>query len=964
MDDGRVYQNEESSFNGGLIGLIGINLLCGLISVLTLFIGVPWAIVLKYRWYVSHVKYGGRILKFDGTGSKLIGSYLLWMILTIVTLGVYLFFMPIKIRQWKVKHTHFEYGESVGESKFTGRVFGLLGTNLLCIFLTLITLALALPSSVAIKQAWETNNTVIDGYRLKFIGRGIGLVGSYLKWIFLTIITFSIYILWIPLKFENWKVSNTRLINPLTEKYIEKYSNEWYENLAIDTNQRARFIIGNRIFAIVTLVIALLSTGFYIYILVILMENLISTQNINYDSLAYSGAILKLLLIIGLGISAVFIGIQGLQNMNTHAKSFGIALKSLTTLFTIQLFIYLISTSLIDAYDIFGHGLDALILILMYIGILCILSLFSTLATRFAKEFKHTISGQDGSAEAYEKSKFYAISFAVSSLAIFIAAFFVTDIRWTIVLTTDIRVLSWVLCAVTFFYIFYYLRNGIPSSFTLTNANSKIRMISDNKSTNNLETPTKQDRINYLLKRSYDNLFSTERDVEKTRIGLQSLYEAIDLGSATAYAQLGNYYRDIKQFNSAYEYYIKGYGAGSAHCAYFLARMYEEGDGREKDEIKAHEWHVKAADMGNSVSQFYAGNNFEEGLVVKKDLIKALHYYSLASENGDFDAALFLGMSYIQGGELVNIDASMAEKHLLNAVKNATNDEEKGDAYNELSIVYLGCLGEVPTSREYLNRTIWFMYAATKLGNTNAIENSKKANSVIIIDERAKSEVANMSEPRNAILPPDFYRETGKKVLRASAQTTSVTTSIVSDTTANNADKQNDSIVRSNNPKNAHEYRNSGFRTGISDAEVIEFNGIVNGFLVSLFIKLILFGIGLGIILYFNANSEAYGAFTVLFYLLAIIIAGLPGLFKSYNNSINISKKVGRFFGEPQYKGTIDSHGNIRIKENSDWMFILFNTLLNLAYYAALAPLEFLVGIIKVIVYKHRIKTYWRNKGE
>lgn len=964
MKNEAIVNDTDSRFNGGLLGLIGINLLCGLISIITLFIGVPWAIVLKHRWYISHVKYGGRVLKFDGTGGKLIGSYLLWMILTIVTLGIYLFFMPIKIRQWKVKHTHFADGQSIGKSSFTGRAIGLLGTNILCSVLILITLTIALPSVIAIKQTWETNNTVIDGYRLKFNGRGIGLVGSYLKWIFLTIITFSIYILWIPLKFENWKVSNTRLINPLTEKYIEKYSNEWYENLAIDTNQRARYVIGNRIFAIVTLIIALLSTGFYVYVVIILVKSLISAQNINYDSLLYSATILKLLIIIGLGISTVFIGIQGLQNMNTHAKSFGIALKSLTTLFAIQVFIYLFSIFIINGFDTIGYGLDTLIQVLLYIGTFSILSLFATLANRFAKEFKHTISGQDGSAEAYEKSKFYTISFAVSSLAITIAAFFVTDFPLIIVLETDICILSWISCVVTFSYILYYIYNGIPLSFTLTNANSKIRMISDNKSANNLETPTKQDRINSLLKRSYDNLFSMERDVEKTRIGLQLLHEAIDLGSTTAYAQLGNYYRDIKQFDSAYEYYIKGYEAGSAHCAYFLARMYEEGYGREKDEIKAHEWHVKAADMGNSVSQFYAGNNFEEGLVVKKDLIKALHYYSLASENGDFDAALFLGMSYIQGGELVNIDASMAEKHLLNAVKNATNDEEKGDAYNELSIVYLGCLGEVPTSREYLNRTIWFMYAATKLGNTNAIENSKKANSVIIIDERAKSEVANMSEPRNAILPPDFYRETGKKVLRASAQTTSVTTSIVSDTTANNTDKQNDSIVKNVNSKKVHENRNSGFRTGISDAEVIEFNGIVNGFLVSLFIKLILFGIGLGIILYFNANSEAYGAFTVLFYLLAIIIAGIPGLFKSYNNSINISKKVGRFFGEPQYKGTIDSHGNIRIKENSDWMFILFNTLLNLAYYAALAPLEFLVGIIKVIVYKHRIKTYWRNKGE
>lgn len=80
MNDGRVYENEKSRFDGGLLGLININILCGLISIVTLSIGVPWAIVLKYRWYVSHIRYGGRVLKFDGTGGQLIGSYLLWLL--------------------------------------------------------------------------------------------------------------------------------------------------------------------------------------------------------------------------------------------------------------------------------------------------------------------------------------------------------------------------------------------------------------------------------------------------------------------------------------------------------------------------------------------------------------------------------------------------------------------------------------------------------------------------------------------------------------------------------------------------------------------------------------------------------------------------------------------------------------------------------------------------------------------
>jgi hypothetical protein len=353
--------------------------------------------------------------------------------------------------------------------------------------------------------------------------------------------------------------------------------------------------------------------------------------------------------------------------------------------------------------------------------------------------------------------------------------------------------------------------------------------------------------------------------------------------------------------------------------------------------------------------------------VVEKDLQKALHYFTLASESGDFDAALLLGLNYRDGGELVDVDASVSEKYLLNAVKNATDDEEKGNAYNELSILYLGCLGEKPSSREFLNHCVWFMNAAVKLGDVNAIANSKKADGIIRIDARAKGEVARMSEPTTPILPPDFYKESGKNVLRPSMNAENNSVAIVapiSDHSKTKLEEESDGNNNKKKPVNAHKNRKSGLRQGISDGEVAKLNGIVNGFLLSLIIKIILFGIGLGIILYFRANIETYGILTTLFFIIGVIIAGLPGLFKSYSNSINISKKVDRFFGAPEYRGTIDSDGNVRIKENTDWMFVILNTLLNLVYYAALAPLEFLLGIIKVIIYKRRIKIYWENKGQ
>ena len=97
----------ESKFTGGLLGLIGINLLVGLLSLVTLGIGAPWGICIKERWIAKHTYIDGRQLAFDGTGGQLIGNYIKWVLLTIITFGIYGFWLDIKMKQWLAKHTHF-----------------------------------------------------------------------------------------------------------------------------------------------------------------------------------------------------------------------------------------------------------------------------------------------------------------------------------------------------------------------------------------------------------------------------------------------------------------------------------------------------------------------------------------------------------------------------------------------------------------------------------------------------------------------------------------------------------------------------------------------------------------------------------------------------------------------------------------------------------------------------------------
>ena len=97
---------KESRFTGGLLGLIGINLLQALLIAITLGLATPWAICMKERWLARHTVIDGQQLIFDGTGSQLFGNYIKWFLLTIITLGIYGFWLDIKLKQWIIKHTH------------------------------------------------------------------------------------------------------------------------------------------------------------------------------------------------------------------------------------------------------------------------------------------------------------------------------------------------------------------------------------------------------------------------------------------------------------------------------------------------------------------------------------------------------------------------------------------------------------------------------------------------------------------------------------------------------------------------------------------------------------------------------------------------------------------------------------------------------------------------------------------
>ena len=202
----------DSYFDGGLLELIGWKILAFLITVFTLGFGAPWGKCMLYNYQFKHTVFNGKRLKFEGTGGDLFVHYFKWIFLSIITLGIYAFVVPVRKARWVISNLHFEDENLVkGESYFDGKTLHLIGINILCNILNIISLGLLFTFTTCFKLKWINKHTVINRKKLAFTGGALGLFGKYLLWIFLSIITLGIYGLWVPIKMLKWQTKNTHI---------------------------------------------------------------------------------------------------------------------------------------------------------------------------------------------------------------------------------------------------------------------------------------------------------------------------------------------------------------------------------------------------------------------------------------------------------------------------------------------------------------------------------------------------------------------------------------------------------------------------------------------------------------------------------------------------------------------------------------------------------------------------------
>lgn len=217
-----VRNNSDSYFDGGVFELLGWKILGGLVTVITLGICYPLAVNWLYSWEAKHTVIEGRRLKFTGSAGGLFGTWIICILLSIITFGIYAFYVPIKIKRWREANTFFEdeilsfdAEQNLRKEKasyFDGGFWQLFGWVLLGVLITFFTAGICYPWAIQMIYSWEQRHKVYCKRRCTFDGTAMQLFGTWLLCMFLSVITLGIYTWWIPIKIKKWQIKHTHLL--------------------------------------------------------------------------------------------------------------------------------------------------------------------------------------------------------------------------------------------------------------------------------------------------------------------------------------------------------------------------------------------------------------------------------------------------------------------------------------------------------------------------------------------------------------------------------------------------------------------------------------------------------------------------------------------------------------------------------------------------------------------------------
>ena len=164
-----------------------------LFAIITLGLGTAWSITWMRRYAWGNTVVNGKKLVYTATGGAYFVKRLVWLILTIITLGIYaLLFRPIREEQFLVEHLHFEGEQSTGATtKFHGGWIDFFLVRVIS-FLLIITLV-GIPFGLSMRYNFRYANWQIDGKRFNFHGTWNSILARTVYWELLSICSLGMW---------------------------------------------------------------------------------------------------------------------------------------------------------------------------------------------------------------------------------------------------------------------------------------------------------------------------------------------------------------------------------------------------------------------------------------------------------------------------------------------------------------------------------------------------------------------------------------------------------------------------------------------------------------------------------------------------------------------------------------------------------------------------------------------------
>jgi uncharacterized membrane protein YjgN (DUF898 family) len=198
--------------------LLVILLLHGFLCIITAYIYMPWFMVKLIKFFCANTQAvaqdGTRFrLEFEGSGGQLFVTFLVGMLLTVITLYIYMPWFICKLNKAILSHTAIlENEQRVGNFDFEGTGGELFVTFLVGALLTVITLYIYMPWFQVKILKFTAENTRVHYQGRVFGGQFHGTGGEFfvtmLVGMLLTVVTLYIYMPWFLVNLWKFQYNN------------------------------------------------------------------------------------------------------------------------------------------------------------------------------------------------------------------------------------------------------------------------------------------------------------------------------------------------------------------------------------------------------------------------------------------------------------------------------------------------------------------------------------------------------------------------------------------------------------------------------------------------------------------------------------------------------------------------------------------------------------------------------------